>query len=239
MSKNIPITVVDNFFETPSLIRKMALAEDFSKWGGGSYPGLRSKFLHQVDPGFARYFNQKVFGLFYDFNIHRVNLKVEGMFQLIPENYEEGWVHNDLNPLADQAKEVDWDIAGVVYLNPEAPLDGGTSIYSVNQDKIYDRSQIEINGRWKRRFYNEELAKSEIEEYRKIRDEYNDSFNETLRVNNVFNRLVVYDAAEYHRGNKFFGSNKDDSRLTLVFFAKVKPVEWASSPIIRSKSAYY
>jgi hypothetical protein len=236
MSKNIPVAILDNFFEMPTLIRKMALSEEFTKWGGGSYPGTRSKFLHQIDPAFARYFNQKVFSLFYDFNIHQLNLKVEGMFQLISKEYEEGWIHNDLTPLADQASGVDWDVAGVVYLNPEAPLDGGTSIYSPNDKAEYNRSQVETNGSWKRRFYSGELQASEITDYRKARDTYNNTFNETIKVNNVFNRLIIYDAAEYHRGNIFFGDTKETSRLTLVFFAKIKPTVWVQNPISRSKS---
>jgi hypothetical protein len=237
MTALIPITVVDNFFETPSLIRKLALNLEYSK-ANGVYPGVRTQFIHQIDPAFARFFNQKVFSLFYDFDVHRVNLKVEGMFQLISEEYEEGWVHNDLNP-ASTIPETDWDIAGVVYLTPNAPLNSGTSIYKINHDKMVSREQVEINGHWKRRFYHKDLLESELDEYRKRRDEYNNSFYETITVNNIYNRLVLYNAAEYHRGNKFFGSTLDDSRLTLVFFAKVQPVNWVKNPIERTKSVNY
>jgi hypothetical protein len=239
MSKhNIPVTVVDNFFETPSLIRQMALAETFTK-GNGVYPGTRTRFLHQIDPMFARYFNQKVFSLFYDFDVHHVNLKVEAMFQLISKDYEEGWIHNDLN-YENRNYETDWEVAGLVYLSPQPFLDGGTSIYSIDKTKMAPMSKVAENKEFKRKFYNQEITDpAELAEYRLRRDSYNNTFNETVKVNNVYNRLVVYDAAEFHRGNKFFGSNKDDSRLTLVFFAKMKPIEWVSNPIIRSRSVYY
>jgi hypothetical protein len=235
MVQRIPTTVVDNFFETPSMIRKLALSLEYTK-GNGIYPGVRSKFLHQIDPGLARYFNQKIFSLFYDFNIHHVNLKVESMFHMISSKYEEGWIHNDLN-YQNNIPETDWEIAGLVYLTPDAPISGGTSLYRVNSDINFNPIEMQEFKELKRKFYQgEEL---DLEHYRQLRDQFNNSYTKTTEIGNVYNRLVVYNASDWHRGNIFFGNNQEDSRLTLVFFAKMKPMEWVQNPIERSKSVLF
>ena len=73
-----------------------------------------------------------------------------------------------------------------------------------------------------------------LDHYRALRDDLNSKFSVTLEINNVYNRLVIYNTNEFHRANKFFGLNKNDSRLTLVFFAKIN--NFISSPIARSKN---
>lgn len=40
------------------------------------------------------------------------------------------------------------------------------------------------------------------------------------QIDNVFNRAAFYPANLYHEGLNFFGTNKEDSRLNLVFFAR-------------------
>ena len=56
-------------------------------------------------------------------------------------------------------------------------------------------------------------------------------FTETVRVNNVFNRLLVYEADQFHGGNNFFGTTDFDSRLTQVFF--ISNIESSSYPLQR------
>jgi len=235
MSKRIPITIVDNFFETPSLVRKLALEQNYTK-GNGIYPGTRSDFLQKIDPALSRYFNEKIFSLFYDFNIHKVNLKVESMFQQITENYVEGWIHNDLN-YENTVPDTDWEVAGLVYLTPNPPPGSGTSIYQPNHNINFSPEEMKEFRDLKRKCYTgEEL---DLDYYKQQRDRYNASYTSTLQIENVYNRLVVYNASDWHRGNIFFGNNPNNSRLTLVFFAKMKPVEWVKNPIERSKTVFF
>ena len=49
-----------------------------------------------------------------------------------------------------------------------------------------------------------------------VRCNNNDKFYETVRFQNIYNRLIIYDAQEYHRANNFDVGDSD--RLTLVFF---------------------
>ena len=39
-------------------------------------------------------------------------------------------------------------------------------------------------------------------------------------IENIYNRLILYEGSEYHRADHFFGDTIDNSRLTLVFFVK-------------------
>ena len=45
----IPHITIDNFFETPGLVRDFALRQEYFKGDRGTWPGLRTKFLHELD----------------------------------------------------------------------------------------------------------------------------------------------------------------------------------------------
>ena len=125
-------------------------------------------------------------------------------FQIIDNKYRKGWIHCD---------DIEYyDVAGVIYLTPNAPLDAGTSIY---RKKTEHRKTYDIK-------YNEfaERQKINLEEYYKVQDEYNSQFEKTLEIGNVYNRLVVYSVEEWHAQSGFFGTTLEDSRLTQVFFIK-------------------
>lgn len=212
----IPTTIIDNFFESPELIRDYALSLDFSK-GIGNYPGIRTDGLNNINEKLFHLILNKVYSIFFGIND---NIKITGKasFQLINDYFENGWFHQDSD---------DSHIAGVVYLNPQAPLNGGTiigqSIKKFNVDDCKARNDF---------YDNKEIN---LDQYRKIRDNFNDCFEDTLIVNNVFNRALIYDSKKFHRENKFFGKTKEDSRLTLVFFMKFI-TEDSFPPIIRFNS---
>ena len=45
----LPLTVVDNFFETPTLVRNFALQQEFFKGDRGNWPGIRTNFIEDLD----------------------------------------------------------------------------------------------------------------------------------------------------------------------------------------------
>ena len=47
---------------------------------------------------------------------------------------------------------------------------------------------------------------------------YHTMFDEIVRVNNVYNTLIIYEGRHYHAANQFFGKTLKDSRLAQVFF---------------------
>jgi hypothetical protein len=162
--------------------------------------------LDQLNPEFFKSLSTRLFSLLYDFNVQQAGGYVQACFQLITEDYEEGWVHSDLSTDG-------WCMAGVIYLTPNAPLDGGTSLYRLRTD------QHPTQNEFKNKFYSNEHVN--ISDYRNERNAFNQHYEKTLEIGNVYNRLVMYNTEQLHRGDKFFGLSRETSRLTLVFFAKV------------------
>jgi hypothetical protein len=215
----LPITVVDNFFETPTLIRDFALSCEFPG-SRGYHPGIRTNQIHEINPNLFHYINKKLFYLFFDEKHDSVEWRVESQFQLTSAKYEEGWAHTD-------SSELNWDIAGVVYLTPNAPVEAGTTIYR----KISEPNPAGYVLR--NQFYTGQEI--DMDAYRKARDEHNSHFEKTLEIGNVFNRLVMYNVNDFHKESKFFGTNKEDSRLTLIFFAALTLRNGSRFPIVRSR----
>lgn len=214
----LPLTVVDNFFESPSYIRNYALQQSFDKFG--VHPGIRTKKLSEINENMNKFISDKIISLFFDLRKDRVYCNIDASFQITSEHYEEGWVHND-----DGGQDGP-DFAGVVYLTPNAPLDTGTSIHSPNEK--YNG----LDHKLKDLFYADKEV--DIEMYRTAREENNSKFYKTLDISNVYNRLVVYNAQDFHKENKFFGNTNNTSRMTMVFFGKF--INNISTGIVRSRT---
>ena len=60
------------------------------------------------------------------------------------------------------------------------------------------------------------LTKKEVARYEKLIKDCNQDFKEVVKVNNVYNRLIVYPGTYFHAGNY----EVTQERLTLVFFLK-------------------
>jgi len=198
----IPITIVDNFFEDPDYIRSEALKLSYNK---AKAPGLRA----MCPPGIANIVAKKIFALLIDMNKHVVEGKLEIYFQLTTKELEHGWVHNDVNGR--------FYFAGVIYLTPNAPLSGGTSIYkSINTESQLDL--MENLQKIKVDFYTGKS--NDLKKFKENREQNNSLFNKTVDVSNVYNRLVMYPVDEFHSENILFGETKEDARLTLGFFVE-------------------
>jgi hypothetical protein len=199
---NYPIRIIDNFYEDPEKIRKYALQQNFYK-RVGNYPGLRCDRLSDINKTFFEFFVYKLSSIYFDMKKTNLEYDVITNFQIIDSTYNKGWIHQD---------DIDYfDIAGVVYLTPNPPIKTGTSIYRpiVNEIK-YSKLSHDPNS----------IQNIDIQEYEKIQSNFNSQFERTLRIENVYNRLVVYPVTEWHTQSGFFGTNKENSRLTQVFFAK-------------------
>jgi hypothetical protein len=216
-----PTTCIDNFFDNPKAVKELAYSLEYSSDPAGNFPGTRTKPLHVVAPEYNDFFNRKLFSLFYDFKEHQINWDVQSYFQLIEpygedEELNVGWVHRDNATV----------LAGVVYLNEDASLASGTSLF--NPKHI---GAIAINSADKQNFYklNNKISKAE---YIEKRNENNNLFTETVTVGNVYNRLVCYDGATYHRANNF-NSGTNEPRLTQVFFVNKVVADWFPIPSMR------
>jgi hypothetical protein len=121
--------------------------------------------------------------------------------------------------------------AGVIYLTPDAPINSGTSIYKFMGDlgtfeKVRKLDQVKNN------FHKKILT--DYNEMKSAREKMKQYFCKTVDVANIYNRLILYPANLFHSGNNFFGTTKNDARLTLVIY--VHNVEPSNSlPIRRMK----
>ena len=67
--------------------------------------------------------------------------------------------------------------------------------------------------------------------------DYHSMFDEVVRVNNVYNTLILYEGDIFHAANQFFGRTLEDSRQAQVFFVnKIDANKTNSFPINRTKA---
>mgnify|MGYP001375451143 FL=1 len=197
----LPLTVVDNFFETPTLVRNFALQQEFFKGDRGNWPGIRTKFLDELDINFFNTFHDKL--LNYIPRNYKGFQHLEATFQLIDETYKRGWVHND---------DPKWNVAGIVYLNNDKPKqDCGTTFYDDRDTSNDDDHSKEYSDD-----VNDNIGQNED-----VRDKVNSRWVPSMLAENRWNRCVISDSTRWHSAGRFFGHNKETSRLTLVFFGRV------------------
>jgi hypothetical protein len=205
MMHSIPVTVLDNFLDDPDKIREWALQQEYFTDEKGKWPGLRSKSIYELNPLFFQLVCRKFFSQFYDLReVKELNWHVSMSFQMVSKAYDSGWIHSD---------EGGAQITGILYLSPNANLNGGTSIYR-NKSNIVQ--SISKNTGFKEDSY---LNKITMQEAQKSQEENNAQYEETIRVSNVYNRLICFDSQLKHGAQDFFGEN-DESRLSLVFFVE-------------------
>jgi hypothetical protein len=221
--KRFPITIVDDFYENPELVRDFALSQTFYP-STGHYPGKRTSQLCNLNQQFFNNFCEKLFSLFYDFNTNTLEWNVETTFQKIgklSENKESkfnvGWIHKD--PVI---------LSGIIYLSEDSV---GTNIYyPIDPNGNYN----DLHRKERDIFYSG--GDVDEDEYSKSITEINSKFQESVRIDGKFNRLVLFEGGVYHGVPSFYCNN--EYRLTQVFFVyKIDVVgdDMGKYPIVRSK----
>jgi len=67
--------------------------------------------------------------------------------------------------------------------------------------------------------------------------DFHSMFDEVVRVNNVYNTLILFEGDIFHAANNFFGTTLEDSRLSQVFFInKIDANKANSFPLNRTKA---
>jgi len=232
-----PLTCIDNFYENPDAVVEFTNSLEFSKVPG-VYPGVRTDLLHIITPDFFNLFCNKLFSVFFDYTQAPVNWNVSSAFQKIYPFTDDGdvilnsgWIHLDGAPLA----------AGVIYLNKNANINAGTSLYQIkypelcNVEKFYRDGEEMIyldygDNTARIDFYDHKEV--DTEEYKRKKIAHEELFEKTLEFGNVYNRLVLYDIEYWHKESSFI-INGTDPRLTQVFF--ISSVQANSFPIDRKK----
>ena len=135
-------------------------------------------------------------------------------FQLVEshkhENCNKGLIHMDANSKDEVG------IAGLIYLTPNANLNSGTSIYKLKENHNFTKEDGKNILKLKEDLYlNDSVDEKKWDKM--IEKNYSD-FDETIRFNNIYNRLICYDTFSWHSA---MSTNAGiDDRLTLVFFIR-------------------
>lgn len=197
MSHVIPVTIIDDFFEDPNLIRSFALEQEFKLAEDLKWPGFRTACISTLNIELFDHINKRFLLSFYDEeSVKGIQIGTSACFQSVPSNMVGGWVHRD-----------DSLISGIVYLSPNAHPDSGTSIYKRKTSTSFIK--------------NSDLKQQSIQQQQAnivAKEDNNDQFRETITVKNEYNRLIAFDGCSLHAAGSFEGTDLNDSRLTLVFF---------------------
>ncbi|OYY93024.1 MAG: hypothetical protein B7Y32_08180 [Methylophilales bacterium 16-45-7] len=216
-----PVTILESFYENPDAVRKFALSQKYQfrhqlpevKY---VFPGSRTKDLSVINKSLFENVSKKIFSLFHNSEHDYMRYSITSSFQSVSEVYGSGVIHTDHNTL----------FAAVLYLTPDAPLDAGTSLYKPNSR--FDEEKYQ--------WYLRENDKRFIEGKQVMDTTYHEMFDEIVRINNVYNTLIMYEGRHYHAANQFFGKTLKDSRLAQVFFVtKIDAQKYSSFPVWRAQ----
>ena len=180
----------DNFYDNPMGVRDFALKQEFKV--RGNYPGQRTEsFLSDS-------IKKKFRDILHPFTgeITWWGGEYTGSFQYTVAT-DRSWIHAD--------STTDW--AGLIYLTPDAPLSSGTGIFRHKATgwQHFDYKRENEPG------YRESAPPGyDCQDYTK--------WEMVDRIGNVFNRLVLYRADNYHVSLDYFGKDMYDGRLFQVFF---------------------
>ena len=203
---------VDEFFSNPDEIVEYSNSLQKYPQTSGEWPGVRSDPLCDINPTLNTSILKKIFSCY--FGNENVSCESSSIyFQEIQRFHEHkddvrnrGWIHSDTNA----------ELAGLIYLSPNIDPDSGTSLF--NGVDLDSEEAIKISKESTKA--KEEFYKSGVFDwlsYSKIYNQHENFFIEKTRFQNIYNRMIAYEATEFHRANNFHheGSN---NRLTLVFF---------------------
>jgi len=201
--------VVDNFHPKPYELREFALKQDFNV--DGNYPGHRTRsFLKDSDypiglvpfatgPDYISTMQQKIADIVRPFAGEITwwgDEEYTGAFQYTTAK-DKSWIHVD--------HITSW--AAVLYLTPNAPITAGTGLFrhkltGWTTEPYFDNGNVNEN--LKDLIYEDahDMTKWEIH----------------TMVGNVFNRLVLYKANQWHQSLDYFGKDIHDGRLFMTFF---------------------
>jgi len=198
------VHVYDNFFTNPYKIANIGNSLEY--FHDETWPGVRTQNLFQSNNNelieFAKYFTIRIaHDVLYGLNKFEIDIRFHknDIYNVDEANF--GWIHNDSA-----------EIAGLVYLNQEPPsMLTGTSIFDKNNkvnfatDDFESRKQLNVN---------QVVTDNYLRDLRNNRS----LFDETVNMGNKFNRLIAYDAEQWHRPNSY----KVDTapRYSLLFFIK-------------------
>jgi hypothetical protein len=200
------IVCKNDFFKNPDKVLSLFDSQSYNK--SVAFPGVRTNnLLESTDPStknFALFFAQKICDEVFP-GIHKLSIDVGFHINQVytDQTVNHGWIHSDDSE----------GLAGVVYMSKdEKSLDTGTSIFT---KKIMENFKVgDFESRQK---FN--VSGVPTDQYIEDLETNHNAFVENLRVGNIYNRLIAYDAILYHRPNRYNLDCKE-LRKSIVFFIR-------------------
>ena len=189
------IIVIDNFYNNALDVRKYILTQNFSV--RGNYPGQRTiSYATEELKNIIQKYVEPFAGKITKFPIPKTDLSdsatiYNGAFQYTVAS-DRSWIHTD--------KWNNW--AGVLFLTPDAPLSAGTAFYRFYDGTMSQEDSKCLNNQKTIERFTQDLTKWDLVD----------------RVGNIFNRLILFNAHNYHMSLDYFGDKKENGRLFQVFF---------------------
>ena len=214
-----PLTVVEDFFVEPHLVLEFAKTAEYEPRGETNYPGVVTDHLNQE---ITNWVATKALSSFYDFKTTSLSWIGNSTFQKITPYGDENQFHilNRGIPHTDSAH-----VAGVVYLDVNSCRDAGTSFFQKKPGRdFYQRPEEFLEAAKK---YHSGIK---LDNYEEMLQTHLDSFEETMRVQPKFNRLILYSSDVWHCQTTYGVS---DTRHTFRFFLNITTQEVNLLPLQR------
>lgn len=224
-----PITIIDDFYPQPDIIRNFALSQNFESSENGGWPGKRTKDIDLLDLDLYNFFVKSIMNVFYPMEFE-YGCNLETSFQLIEcrdkdqySSRNRGWIHHDAVVFG-----------GVVYLTKDPEPDTGTSIYRPKYGHHQHKQEwVEAKGE----DYSREGKNITPERHKEIMNEQYDRFEESVAIENVYNRCVLFGGNVMHAAKTFGTRSGKDARLTQVFFCHNLNSSMDTYPLCRPYTA--
>jgi hypothetical protein len=199
------VLVLENFLQMPTIVREWAInqkyytAKEFSEMQGKhtDWPGKRTLHVSDLDQEYANIVLSRIANIATS-HYGLKNISIRSYFQVSTKDDGDSWIHQDNNV----------KLAAILYLNVDAPLNSGTTLYKCKDVVRWESFMSNVEGYNTLKSINQKDNKQLYEELFEPKD----------IIGNVFNRLVLYPGTEYHKSNEYFGDSVQNGRLTQVFF---------------------
>ena len=181
------LIVIDDFYTNPDAMRDYALSKDYVGRGYHGAVGNRTNENHHPK-GIRKYFEDLLGKKICDGKeLGGWDYATNGVFQHCMAE-DPFVIHCD-----------DQELAAIIYLTPDAPVECGTTLYQHKETK----QNAVRDGDWsvfKDNFYDKT------------------PFEEVDRVGNRYNRMILMDGRAIHAATQYFGDNINNDRLFHIFF---------------------
>jgi hypothetical protein len=201
----------DNYLADPETVIEISKSPDIEWRTSRTFRGKRSSnLLLSENPSIQAFASNLGNRMCYDVFPGIKNIQIDMCFHEYDvlhsedDDYNTGWIHVDYPYCV---------MAGMIYLEPdELSMDTGTSIFYGHDDRFDSNPEMQAV------VHEFNTSSNRVTDaYKKIWKENKDSFPETIRAANVYNRLIGYDANSNHRTNSF-KTSAGKPRLCLLFY---------------------